>query len=128
VAVLIGIVQLVDRNLELVRRVEGDLANLGVLLPIADDISFGQFSTFQNSGFRRVSGNLSLENVNALLLAFELGPVTQSGATFQGLPSGCILVEACSGLVLASVGLHNLVVEPHVSDSHPVLCQSSGLV
>jgi len=33
-----------------------------------------------------------------------------------------------TGLVLAGVGLHDLVVDPHVGDGHAVLCQRARLV
>lgn len=33
-----------------------------------------------------------------------------------------------SGLVFGGVSFNDLVIEPHVGDSHPVLCQGSGLI
>ena len=46
----------------------------------------------------------------------------------KGDPSLVVLVHADTTLVLGGVGLHDLVVEPHVGHGHPVLGQGSGLI
>merc|ERR1719382_2265427 len=65
---------------------------------------------------------------HTLLAALELGPVAKTGNALQRLPAGSSLVKAGSGLVLRGVGVHDLVVEPHVGNGHSVLGEGASLV
>merc|ERR1719341_1773209 len=74
------------------------------------------------------SGSSFDKNAPAVLATLELGSVAQAGHTLQRLPAGSILVKAGAGLVLGGVGIHDLVVEPHVRHGHPVLGEGARLV
>ena len=115
-------------NLELVGRVERNLANLLISGTVLDHISLGQLGTFQNCSFRSIPVNLTLQDWNIILTRLEFGSVTESSNSLQDFPSGSVLVKSVSGLILGSIRLMDLVVKPHVSNSHSVLCECSGLI
>ena len=117
-----------DGHLELVGRVERDLAHLLVALPVADNVAVGQFCALEDGGLGGVTVHLFLEDRDSILSSTELSSVAQQGHALKGLPAGGLLVESGAGLILGGVGLHNLVVEPHVGDGHSVLGEGSGLV
>merc|ERR1719394_2016917 len=128
VALVVGVARLVDGDLELVGRVEGDLANLLVGRPVRHHVALAQLGALKDSRLGGIAVDLPLEDADPLLAALELGPVAQTGHPLQGLPAGCVLVKAGAGLVLRGVGVHDFVVEPHVGDGHPVLGEGAGLV
>jgi hypothetical protein len=72
--------------------------------------------------------NIPLEYGHSLLVRLELGAVAEGGYPGKGLESRAGAVVLHSGLIFSGVGLNDLVVEPHVSDSHSVLGEGSCLV
>jgi len=73
-------------------------------------------------------GYLPLKNGDSFLVGLELGAVAKSGYPGKGLESRAGAIVLNTRLILSGVGLNDLVVEPHVSDSHSVLSQGSSLV
>lgn len=71
---------------------------------------------------------IPLEDGHSFLVGLELGAVAKGGYSGQGLESRTGAVVLHSGLILSGVSLNDLVVEPHVSDSHSVLGEGAGLV
>merc|ERR1712110_1208502 len=118
----------VDRDLEFVGGVERNLADFFVPRPVLHHVALAQLCALEDSCFRGVTVNLSLQDADIALAALELSPVAETGHTLKGLPAGCVLVETRSRLVLRSVGFLDLVVKPHVGNGHPVLGEGSGLV
>merc|ERR1719336_2872195 len=119
---------LVDRDLELVGRVEGDLADFLVPRSVVHHVALAQLGALEDGGLGGISVDLPLKDRNLVLASLELSPVAQAGNALQRLPSWGVLVEGRSRLVLRGVRLHDLVVEPHVRDSHPVLGEGASLV
>merc|ERR1719336_3460893 len=119
---------LVDRDLELVGRVERDLADFLVPRPVVHHVALAQLGALEDGGLGGISVHLPLQDRDLVLASLELGPVAQAGNALQRLPSWGVLVEGRSGLVLRGVRLNDLVVEPHVRDGHPVLGEGASLV
>merc|ERR1719188_213732 len=129
ISVVVLVLSLVNGDLELVGGVEGDLADLLVLLSVLHDVSAGQLGTLEDSSLGGVSVDLSLQDGDSFLTSLELSTIAKSGNSLQGLPStGVLPCLGSSRLVLGGIGLDNLVVKPHVSNGHSVLGQGSGLV
>merc|ERR1711953_1440655 len=128
--VVVLVLSLVNGDLELVGGVEWDLANLVVFLPVLHHVAVRKLGALEDSGFRGVTIDFSLQDGDSLLTSLELSTVAEHTNSFQGLPARGFLPGSSLGtrLVLGGVGLHDLVVEPHVGHSHPVLGQCSGLV
>merc|ERR1719431_192905 len=125
---LVGVLSFVDGHLELVGRVERDLADLLVSCPVLHHIALTQLCALEDSSLGRVSVDFLLQNTDILLASLELSPVTEAGHSLKKTPSWSFLVKACTRLVLRGVSLHNLVVEPHVGHGHPVLGEGARLV
>merc|ERR1719336_712712 len=119
---------LVDRDLELVGRVEGDLADFLVPRPVVHHVALAQLGALEDGCLGGISVDLPLQDRDLVLTSLELSPVAEAGNALQRLPSWGVLVEGRSGLVLRGVRLHDLVVEPHVCDGHPVLGEGASLV
>ena len=62
-------------NLELVGGVEGDLADLLVLVSVVHDVALAQLSALEDGGLGGVSVNFSLQDMDTFLTGFELSPV-----------------------------------------------------
>ena len=130
VPVIVLVLGLVDGDLEFVGGVERDLADFVVFLPVVHHISMRKLCTLEDSSFRGIAVDFSLQDGDILLAGLELSPVAEHSNSLKSLPATRLLPASAlgAGLVLRGVGLNDLVVEPHVSHSHPVLCQCSCLV
>lgn len=120
--------QSVSTHLELVGRVEGNLADLLVAPANAHDIAQRQFHALEECSLGGVAGDLALQDRLALLAGLKLGSVAEGrdlGERFEARRRPVVLHAR---LVLGRVGLDDLIVEPHVGHGHPVLRQGAGFV
>merc|ERR1719295_289389 len=119
---------LMDRHLEFIGRVKGDLTNLLILSSVGNYTTMGKLSTLKNGSLRSITIDFSLKNGLTVLSRLEFSTVTQHGNSLQRSPSSSTLVKSLARLVLRSICFMNLVVKPHVSHSHSVLGQSTSFV
>merc|ERR1711962_1744499 len=116
-------------HLELVLGIEGNLTDLPVPCSVLHHITLGEFSTLEDGSLRSVSGDLSGHDTLTLINGtLPLSSVTKTSHTFQGLPASSVFIESNPCLLLSGICLRNLIIEPHVSNSHPVLSECSSLV
>lgn len=87
VARVAGVLGLMDGHLVLICGIEGDLADLLVLLTDGQHVPEGQLHALQQGGFRGVSTDFLLEDGDSVLTSLELSAVAEGGDAGKSLES-----------------------------------------
>ena len=77
----------VNRNLELVERVERDLGQLGITLAVSLSVSKGHLDVLEQGSLGRVSIDFPCMNRKGLIVSFELCPAAECNAPFKRNPT-----------------------------------------
>mmetsp|Transcript_781 Transcript_781/g.1802 ORF Transcript_781/g.1802 Transcript_781/m.1802 type:complete len:446 (+) Transcript_781:1463-2800(+) len=123
--VIIRILLSVNAQLILVGTVERNLSQEWICIAHLNDIT-DRLTKFDERTFGSITKGGTLQNWNVLLVRLEGGVVAEAHDAEQRAERDRILVKTAVGK--RRIGRNNLVVVPHMCNSHAVLGQSTGLV